>query len=268
MKKIRPIFIWWSAAVFLLFLAQFTYAEQVKAQDKAGDAVKSQGASPEGLVTDPVCGMKINPKSAAAKVEYKGKTYYFCMESDKQAFEKDPEKYITKGGKQGASGAVHQEDQGMQSQPQVTPLKNLEVITPMQEDHHEVEGHEHQHDMAVGEHWMAPEGEAKKTNPVQPAETSVTKGQELFKQKCVLCHGEGAKGDGPLADTLDPKPSDLTGGMAASHPDGDLFYKISKGRGAMPAWESVFSEDERWNLVNFIRSLSKANESGDKPDKK
>lgn len=42
---------------------------------------------------DPVCGMDVNPENAAAKAEYKGKTYYFCAPGCKQAFESDPEKY-------------------------------------------------------------------------------------------------------------------------------------------------------------------------------
>ena len=43
---------------------------------------------------DPVCGMEVDPKSAAATYEYKGKTYYFCAPGCKAAFEKDPEKYL------------------------------------------------------------------------------------------------------------------------------------------------------------------------------
>jgi len=43
---------------------------------------------------DPVCGMEVNPKSAAATYEYIGKTYYFCSPGCKASFEKDPEKYL------------------------------------------------------------------------------------------------------------------------------------------------------------------------------
>jgi YHS domain-containing protein len=49
-------------------------------------------------VTDPVCGMKIDPKTAAAKSVYAGKTYYFCTKEDKAQFDKDPEKYLKKQG--------------------------------------------------------------------------------------------------------------------------------------------------------------------------
>ncbi|HEY67994.1 MAG TPA: YHS domain-containing protein [Thermoflexia bacterium] len=47
-----------------------------------------------GKVKDPVCGMVIDPNTAAATSEYKGQTYYFCARSCKVAFDKDPEKYL------------------------------------------------------------------------------------------------------------------------------------------------------------------------------
>ncbi len=46
------------------------------------------------MAKDPVCGMDVGEKSAAAKMEYKGKMYYFCAPGCKVAFERDPEKYL------------------------------------------------------------------------------------------------------------------------------------------------------------------------------
>ena len=46
------------------------------------------------MVKDLVCGMEIDPKTAAGKIEYKGQTYYFCSPGCKKAFDKDPEKYV------------------------------------------------------------------------------------------------------------------------------------------------------------------------------
>jgi len=46
------------------------------------------------MAKDPVCGMEVNEKKAAAKSEYKGKTYYFCAPGCKKAFDKEPEKYL------------------------------------------------------------------------------------------------------------------------------------------------------------------------------
>jgi P-type Cu+ transporter len=52
----------------------------------------------EGIVkvTDPVCGMEIDAEKAAAKVEYQGKTYYFCMEGCRDKFQADPAKYASR----------------------------------------------------------------------------------------------------------------------------------------------------------------------------
>lgn len=47
-------------------------------------------------VHDPICGMDIDPAIAAGKVEYNGQTYYFCSLGCKQAFDKEPEKYLDK----------------------------------------------------------------------------------------------------------------------------------------------------------------------------
>ncbi len=48
------------------------------------------------MAIDLVCGMEVDPQSAAATYEYKGETYYFCAPGCKAAFEKDPEKYLAK----------------------------------------------------------------------------------------------------------------------------------------------------------------------------
>ena len=60
-------------------------ASQAKAEKKA-----------EAKAIDPVCGMAVDPKTAEKSV-YKGKTYYFCARSEKEAFEKSPEKYVSHG---------------------------------------------------------------------------------------------------------------------------------------------------------------------------
>ena len=47
---------------------------------------------------DPVCGMTVDPKTAAGKSEYQGKTYYFCSLGCKAAFDKDPERFLNSKG--------------------------------------------------------------------------------------------------------------------------------------------------------------------------
>jgi len=63
------------------------------------------------MALDPVCGMQVDEKSAAATYEYQGKTYYFCAPGCKAAFVKDPEKYLQRneshGGHEGHGGHHH-----------------------------------------------------------------------------------------------------------------------------------------------------------------
>ncbi len=65
------------------------------------------------MVRDPVCGMMVDEKTAPAKVEYKGQTYYFCAPGCKAAFEKDPEKYLSGEGGGHEHGGHGHHGQGM-----------------------------------------------------------------------------------------------------------------------------------------------------------
>jgi Cu+-exporting ATPase len=49
------------------------------------------------MMVDPVCGMDVDPATAAARSDYKGKTYYFCSKDEKERFDKDPEKFLKDG---------------------------------------------------------------------------------------------------------------------------------------------------------------------------
>ena len=60
------------------------------------------------------------------------------------------------------------------------------------------------------------------------------------------------QGDGPLAKKLTPKPADLVE-RAAHHSDGDFVWKITNGRGAMPAFKDQLSENDVWDLTNFLK---------------
>ena len=103
-------------------------------------------------------------------------------------------------------------------------------------------------------HWNAPAEAARRENPVPATGASIEQGRALFMQNCVICHGADARGDGPAAAGLDPKPADLVE-MGGHHPAGDLAWKIEEGRGPMPGWKDRFSDTEIWHLVNFIQSL-------------
>jgi mono/diheme cytochrome c family protein len=101
--------------------------------------------------------------------------------------------------------------------------------------------------------WVAPAAEKAKKNPVSRA-TGVPEGKKVFETNCAMCHGQAGKGDGAAAVALNPKPADLSSKAIQSQTDGELFWKISTGRGAMPSWQTL-PETDRWSVVDFVRSL-------------
>jgi len=92
---------------------------------------------------------------------------------------------------------------------------------------------------------------------------SVASGSQLYQQHCVGCHGIAGFGDGPAATTLTPKPADLTAKHTGDHTAGDLFWWLTHGKDktAMPGFESSVSEEGRWDLINFLRALSAAEQA-------
>jgi mono/diheme cytochrome c family protein len=103
---------------------------------------------------------------------------------------------------------------------------------------------------AQGE-WKAPAEAKAMKNPVKGVGTAA----KTVETNCVSCHGPKGKGDGPAAAALPPpKPADWTSARVQNQTAGELFWKISNGRGAMPPWKSL-PEKDRWEIVNYIRTL-------------
>jgi mono/diheme cytochrome c family protein len=104
--------------------------------------------------------------------------------------------------------------------------------------------------------WTAPESEKSKKSPIAASHKVAEQGEKVAKVNCVSCHGKSGKGDGAAAAALNPKPADWTSKKIQGESDGELFWKITNGRGAMPAWRHL-SENDRWALVQHIRTLKK-----------
>lgn len=104
--------------------------------------------------------------------------------------------------------------------------------------------------------WVAPATEKEKKNPLPVDEKAIAQGEKVAKTNCVSCHGATGKGDGVAAAALNPKPADWTSSRVQGETDGELFWKISNGRGPMPPWKHL-PENDRWAVVRYIRSLKK-----------
>jgi len=106
------------------------------------------------------------------------------------------------------------------------------------------------------------------TVPVANAATGNAKnGEGIYNKRCWWCHGKKGGADGPAAKFLVPPPRDFSLGMykykgsgpkAETVRDEDLFNMITKGMPGtgMPSWEDVIKEQERWDLVAYIKSLT------------
>ena len=111
--------------------------------------------------------------------------------------------------------------------------------------------------------WELPDDADKTKNPTTATPESIAKGKELYleqqKGNCVFCHGETGAGNEANAARLRRKPADISNKeRMTAMTDGELFWKISKGiTGIMPAGERRMSEEERWHVVNYIRTLAK-----------
>ncbi len=106
--------------------------------------------------------------------------------------------------------------------------------------------------------WYAPAWTDTLKNPfAADPHAAAEQGHILFKNICFVCHGDQGAGDGIQAPTLAKQPADLRSGRVQQQKDGNLFWKITEGNPPMLSFKSALSEDQRWQLVNFVRQLPK-----------
>lgn len=95
-------------------------------------------------------------------------------------------------------------------------------------------------------------------NPIPRSAESIARGRQLFVKDCAVCHGAEGRGDGVAAAALPQRPDDLSRlAPPPVFPDGVVAYRIINGVKMMPAFKATLSENEIWDLLNFIRSLAK-----------
>jgi mono/diheme cytochrome c family protein len=117
--------------------------------------------------------------------------------------------------------------------------------------------------------WIAPARAARKANPVLADATSIATGKELFVGGCLPCHGPAGKGDGPAAAGLERdgtpvRPGNLSDPALWQQSDGTIFWKISEGRSPMPSFQETYSEEQRWEIINYVRTLASKQEKQNK----
>jgi mono/diheme cytochrome c family protein len=105
--------------------------------------------------------------------------------------------------------------------------------------------------------WTAPAEYKTKKNPIANDEASNKAGMALYNKNCASCHGKTGLGDGVKARMLKDFPGDFSGAAFQNQTDGEHFYKTKSGKGEMPKYEGKLTDDDIWNIVNYMRTLKK-----------
>lgn len=134
---------------------------------------------------------------------------------------------------------------------------------PAAEERHEhaaekptADGHDHPE---TGTHQHADAAAVK--NPVAADATSIASGKTLFAANCASCHGEAGLGDGKMGEQMKVKPANLTdANWKHGSSDGEIYTIIRDGikTAGMQSFGPKLTEDQIWDLVNYIRSIGPA----------
>jgi len=105
--------------------------------------------------------------------------------------------------------------------------------------------------------WKAPASANKLKNSVKGNATATAAGKKIYTQMCAICHGNKGKGDGMAGMSLNPRPTNFTTNKVQSQTDGAIYWKITEGRAPMASYKTALKSNQRWQLVNYIRTFKK-----------
>lgn len=105
--------------------------------------------------------------------------------------------------------------------------------------------------------WVAPKNADAIENPLKGNTDAIKKAKKLYASMCVICHGNKGKGDGIAGAALSPKPANFTSKKVQAQTDGAIFWKLTNGNAPMAAYKDILYEEQRWLLVNYIRTFKK-----------
>jgi mono/diheme cytochrome c family protein len=109
----------------------------------------------------------------------------------------------------------------------------------------------------VQDRWKAPAWADTLKSPFHEEPLTLAQGEELFTLYCATCHGDAGYGDGAAGGALGEKPANFHDSLVTKQSDGALYWKLSSGKGNMPPFKDVFTEEQRWQLVAYLRHLGK-----------
>jgi mono/diheme cytochrome c family protein len=105
--------------------------------------------------------------------------------------------------------------------------------------------------------WIAPKSADAVKNPLKGNVNATAEGKKLFNQMCAICHGNKGKGDGMAGMSLNPRPTNFTKESVQAQTDGAIYWKLTEGRAPMASYKAALKPNQRWQLVNYIRTFKK-----------
>jgi hypothetical protein len=105
----------------------------------------------------------------------------------------------------------------------------------------------------IAQDWAVPEDKRGKLSPFMFDDVTRKAGERLYTINCISCHGTPGKGN---FLNLVPPPGDPATDKIQHNSDGEIFYKVTNGRGLMPSFKNTLSSNDIWNLISFLRSFN------------
>lgn len=102
--------------------------------------------------------------------------------------------------------------------------------------------------------WIVPQEFRLRLSPFEFSEASAEAGRTIYTANCLSCHGNPGRNN--FLRSLNPQPGDPASEEYQSNSDGEIFYKVSEGRGQMPGFKNVLSQTDIWNVVSYVRTFN------------
>ncbi len=105
-----------------------------------------------------------------------------------------------------------------------------------------------------GQDWVVPEERRGRLSTFPFTDETRREGERLYNINCLSCHGTPGKN---IYIALEPSPGDPATEKIQRNSDGEIFHKVSAGRGQMPSFRSVLTTEEIWKIVSYVRGFNR-----------
>jgi len=92
------------------------------------------------------------------------------------------------------------------------------------------------------------------TSPDRFSAAGIVRGEQIYRQQCIACHGADGRGNTPRGLSLEVAPPNLSSGLLWRRFDGDLYWSLRHGKGGMPAFDASTSPADRWALIDYLKA--------------